>query len=167
MYLTWDINRLAPTTDAKKANPCDNELRISSNTKLPFVCTYIPLEVQEHSSALMERNPSAFRERSRNLMVVFWRSAFLNFSAPDSPKWLLERFRFRIDVFNLKLSHSCFEIGSVISAMYWKIGIDVVALLQAKVGNKLTDLPLQFHHRPGLYKINPHPRWQCSSSIWN
>lgn len=117
MHLTWDINRLAPTTDARKANPCDNELRISSKTKLPFVCTNIPLEVHEHSSALIERNPSAFLDRSRNLIVVFWSSAFLNFSAPDSPKWLLERFRLRIDVFSLRLSHSCFEIGTVISAL--------------------------------------------------
>jgi hypothetical protein len=40
-------------------------------------------------------------------MVLLFSRAFRSFSAPVSPKWLLERFKFFIDVFRRRLSQSC------------------------------------------------------------
>jgi hypothetical protein len=101
------MSRLAPTTDARNASPWDREFRISSKTKFPLVCTSMPFELQEHIRALIDLNPKAFRDRSRNFMVVFSVRAARSFSAPDSPKWLFERFKFLIEVLRRRLSHNC------------------------------------------------------------
>lgn len=74
---------------------------------MPFVCTYIPFDLHEQSRAFIDRNPKAFLERSRTFMVLLFSRAFRSFSAPVSPKWLLERFKFFIDVFRRRLSQSC------------------------------------------------------------
>ena len=82
LSVTCEISKFAPTTEAKNARPCDREFNISSKTKLPLVCTSIPFEAHEHSRALMDRNPRAFRLRSKNFIVLFSVRAALSFSAP-------------------------------------------------------------------------------------